>query len=714
VAPIQANGNVTFTVTPNFAVDGTAIPSGTYPLIHYAGAYSGPATTSLVYLPPGGIDGYITNVVATKTIALVIHSTINPSLTWGVGNGLWDIATSLNWKKFGAVTSYHEGDAVTFDDSASGTSPITVTLNTTVNPASISAVNATKAYIISGTGAINGAIGLNVTAAGSLTLATTNTYTGGTTVSSPGQLNINYGGTGGSDSAIGTGTLNLNTGAKIDNTSGHAVVLNTASPIPINWNDDWTFVGSSNLDLGLGQVTLGNIQVILTVVSNTLTVGNQITDNGQGFQLVKQGNGALTLSNANAFSGGFALNAGTLNINADGVVGSGLFAINGGILDNTSGSTVALETPPQSITLSGNVIFNGTTNLDLGPATINVVAPTVTLNKNTLITEGTLDGHNTGAMTVNGPGTWDITGAVSDNALSIIVNGATVLFDKVAGNALSGGTVTVNTNGTLIMAQATGTQINGAVATSLALGGGTVEMNGDTESFASVNFNSGILRNSAPGTSAALPIAAVTLGGAGCVFDVATADATLTISNVVGSGGLVKTGLGLVNLTTNSYAGNTTISNGTLVINFPFLSTNSTVTVNTNATLGTNGVLTLNFANAETNTVAALVLGGVSKPAGVYNATTDPLYLTGSGSLQVPAAANPINPNPGPIQITSGGGVLGLGWPTNGGWILQSNSVSLTASNFWFAYPNSTNMTNVSIQIDPTQTNVFYRLLRPF
>ena len=50
-------------------------------------------------------------------------------------------------------------------------------------------------------------------------------------VTGPGQLNINYGGTGGADSAIGTGALNLNTGAKIDNTSGHAIVLNTATPI---------------------------------------------------------------------------------------------------------------------------------------------------------------------------------------------------------------------------------------------------------------------------------------------------------------------------------------------------------------------------------------------------------------------------------------------------------------------------------------------------
>jgi len=200
-----------------------------------------------------GHSSAATNIAATKTLALVINSTVNPSLTWGVGNGVWDIATTLNWKKFGVVTNYHEADPVTFDDTASGTSPITVTLNTTVNPTNISVSGPTKAYIISGSGVISGPTAVSVTS-GTLTLSNANTYTGGTTVSAPGQLNINYGGTGGSDSAIGTGALNLNTGAKIDNTSGHAIALNTATPIPVNWIDDWTYVGSTNFDLGLGQI----------------------------------------------------------------------------------------------------------------------------------------------------------------------------------------------------------------------------------------------------------------------------------------------------------------------------------------------------------------------------------------------------------------------------------------------------------------------------
>ena len=58
---------------------------------------------------------------------------------------------------------------------------------------------------------------------------------------------------------------------------------------------------------------------------------------------------------------------------------------------------------------------------------------------------------------------------------------------------------------------------------------------------------------------------------------------------------------------------------------------------------------------------------------------------------------------------------MSLGWPTNLGWILQSNSVSLTTTNAWFNYPadGSVTVTNVTITVNPAKTNVFYRMLKP-
>jgi hypothetical protein len=150
------------------------------------------------------------------------------------------------------------------------------------------------------------------------------------------------------------------------------------------------------------------------------------------------------------------------------------------------------------------------------------------------------------------------------------------------------------------------------------------------------------------------------------------------------------------------------VSAGTLILAFPDLTNTTTVTIAANA------MLNLNFAGGETNTVSGLVINGVSKAPGMYNSTTDPTAIVGTGNLLVVPVAPTINANPGILQLSpAGGGILQLAWPTNGGWILQSNSVSLTAKDSWFPIQNSTNLTNLSVTIDPAATNVFFRLLHP-
>ncbi|MDB6111393.1 MAG: Autotransporter-associated beta strand repeat protein, partial [Pedosphaera sp.] len=141
------------------------------------------------------------------------------------------------------------------------------------------------------------------------------------------------------------------------------------------------------------------------------------------------------------------------------------------------------------------------------------------------------------------------------------------------------------------------------------------------------------------------------------------------------------------------------------------LSTNSTVTVADNA------VLNLYFAIGETNTVRALVLVGVSKTPGIYSETTDPQYITGSGSLQVTPVST-INPLQGPIQFSVSGNALALSWPTNLGWILQSQTNALstglvTNSNAWFDVAGSAAVTSTNLTINPTNPTVFFRLRLP-
>jgi hypothetical protein len=111
-----------------------------------------------------------------------------------------------------------------------------------------------------------------------------------------------------------------------------------------------------------------------------------------------------------------------------------------------------------------------------------------------------------------------------------------------------------------------------------------------------------------------------------------------------------------------------------------------------------------------TNTIHGLVLGGAPQPAGVFNNTTSPTFITGSGSLLVfPVATNPTN-----IVFSLSGTNLNLSWPADHlGWTLQTNAVSVANPNAWFAYPGSSGVTTLPIPISPSTPKVFFRLVYP-
>ena len=99
--------------------------------------------------------------------------------------------------------------------------------------------------------------------------------------------------------------------------------------------------------------------------------------------------------------------------------------------------------------------------------------------------------------------------------------------------------------------------------------------------------------------------------------------------------------------------------------------------------------------------------------------------MTGGANLKIAGAGvawnNQLASN-GKIMVSStnlptiatafSGSTLTLSWPDYPGWLLQSNSVSLTAATNWFIVPNSGNVTALDIKIT-AKTNVFYRLLCP-
>jgi autotransporter-associated beta strand protein len=84
----------------------------------------------------------------------------------------------------------------------------------------------------------------------------------------------------------------------------------------------------------------------------------------------------------------------------------------------------------------------------------------------------------------------------------------------------------------------------------------------------------------------------------------------------------------------NTYTGNTTVEAGTLRLQLPKLADTSTLSIGTTA--GPPAVLDL--PNSGTDVVAALIIDGASRSAGVYNSSNSGGAITGNGSIEVAAS----------------------------------------------------------------------------
>ena len=104
--------------------------------------------------------------------------------------------------------------------------------------------------------------------------------------------------------------------------------------------------------------------------------------------------------------------------------------------------------------------------------------------------------------------------------------------------------------------------------------------------------------------------------------------------NLGGRGHFVKRGAGTVILQEqNTYLGSTTIAGGRLVLRKPSLSDLAPVSIATGAVL--------QLDHTETDAVSELVLGGVTQPPGIYNASTPGGFIAGAGSIEVYTGAPP-------------------------------------------------------------------------
>jgi prepilin-type processing-associated H-X9-DG protein/prepilin-type N-terminal cleavage/methylation domain-containing protein len=213
-------------------------------------------------------------------------------VTWadGSGNNQWD-SSSANWKSGGVGSDYVDGSNVVFDDSAGKYS---VTLNTTVNPGSVTVANSAGDYSIVGSGGIAGTGGLTKTGSRTLTLSTVNSYSGGTWV---------YGGVlaAGVSGALPDGNVTV-TGGTLQLGSGTGMAQMASLVVA-----------------GAGTVDIGNNGIIINYGSGSDPIGAIADYIAEGFNNGGWNGAGIISSTARTRTNGFYYGVGYAD-GADGVV----------------------------------------------------------------------------------------------------------------------------------------------------------------------------------------------------------------------------------------------------------------------------------------------------------------------------------------------------------------------------------------------------------
>jgi autotransporter-associated beta strand protein len=434
---IKVSGALTLTGT-DFIAPLTPLGTGTYTLFTY-GSLIG-STSNLAF------SGQYGHAVGRQTLTLntsggtAITLTVlgnNANLLWtGAAGNTWDNGTTQSWTNSGTADVFYGGDSVTFDDSA-GTTHAAVNItggsSGSVQPGTLTVSNTNVNYIFSGS-PIAGGGALIMNGPGALTINNSNAYSGGTQFNG-GLLNL------GTSAALGTGVLTIN-GGSLDNSSSASMTL--AGNIAQTWSGDFTFKGTQSLNLGTGAVTLGGNRTV-TVNANTLTVGGAIGDGGNTYSLTVPGPGTLALAGSNSYGGGTILQGGILAINNNSALGSGTLTISGGSIDSTVAG-VALANNRQI--WNADINFLGTQNLSMGTGAVAMTVPlNINVSASTLTIGGAIsDGGNFNSLTVNGPGTLDLSGNNSFGG-GLTINSGRVRGDTATAFGAAAATVLVNSGG---------------------------------------------------------------------------------------------------------------------------------------------------------------------------------------------------------------------------------------------------------------------------
>lgn len=420
---------------------------------------------------------------------------------------------------------------------------------------------------------------------------------------------------------IATGTaFHLNAGG-IDMGSATQNFTMAQNTVIFDANQTFSIKSGRTLTWSGTPITGGSNNLSVTGAGTMLLQG---VLNGTG-SVNMNGTGVLTISSDNGagFSGGFALNSGTLNINNQNALGNTTALdtiIIGGAstIDVNAGYT--LPSYPQD--WNAGFIFAGSNTLNMGAGNVFLGAsPVVTVNASNLTIGGAISERGgarsltkagaAGTLTLNGNNTF--TGAVTVSAGRLVLAGT---------NAYAGAT-TINTGATggKLLFGRDNVLPNGAGKSNVTITGAkdTLDIAGYSDTINGLS-GSGYVDKSAAG------IDTLIVGG-----NNARSTFSGVIQNASGSLAIIKVGsdtLTLSGASNNTYSGSTTVSGGVLKLgkDVALGATTGRTTVNLYYSLDLGG----RTVGAESLFIAG---GGVGSNGSLINSSTTAASLSGPISL---------------------------------------------------------------------------------
>lgn len=524
-----------------------------------------------------------TLVNSTTTINSLLMNAGTTSATIAMGGGTLILNGGAGVTGAVAVASGAKGLTIgspandgTITAGASGTSTLAL-INNSSSALTVNSIVANNAG--------SGAVSLSVSGSGSTVLTGTNSYTGNTSIANGTTLQIAGTGSLGSGASYGgaitdNGTLRWSSSTNqtfsgIIDGAGGITKDTTSSTVTLTGTN--TYIGATTVSAGTlqiggaGSLGGGSYAGAISVASGaTLNDASSIAQTFSGAisgagSIANSGSSTLRISGtSNTFTGTYAVNSGTLVFASAGAVGASgakVTVASGGTLDLNGlniGTAYSATVAGSGTSGAGAIVNSGSTKADIAKLTLSGNTTLAPGSQPILIgsTTSTLGSLNLAGftLTMNGTGTLIFNGLNLTGSGNIVVNSGTLqLMDDYGANQqttnISGtGTITVNSGASLITPRWSPSL---TLSMPINLNGGTLGSdwpgpNGATiaspitiSASSSLNFGGGYGN---------VTLSGVISGGASSVLTVAGDSGTRTFTGV------------------NTYAGNTTVTAGTLTI----------------------------------------------------------------------------------------------------------------------------------------------------